>query len=98
MAKSKLKKVNDYELRGYVVNDRTRRRPHQLKLYFYIKLDSEIETMDGWKGLQALSDKKRVKGMNPGAILTFTEESGSLIVMIWFRVGSSFSILLHPQA
>jgi predicted alpha-1,2-mannosidase len=87
MANSKLKKVNEYELRGYVVNDRTRRRPHQLKLYFYITLDSEIEVMDGWKGLKALPEKKRVKGMNPGAILTFTEESGSLIQM---KVGLSY--------
>jgi predicted alpha-1,2-mannosidase len=87
MAKSKLKKVNDYELKGYVVNDRTIRRPHQVKLYFYIILDSEIEQMDGWKGLQALTEKKRLKGMNPGAILTFTEESGNLIHM---KVGISY--------
>lgn len=87
MAKAFIKKVNNHELRGYVLNDRTRRRPHQIKLFFYIKVDGEIQKMDGWRGLKSMKEIKRAKGQNPGAILTFTEESGQQIQM---KVGLSY--------
>lgn len=87
MAKAFIRKVNKHELKGYVVNDRTRRRPHQVKVYFYIRLDGEILKMDGWKGLKSMKEVRKAKGMNPGAILTFTESSGSQILM---KVGISY--------
>ncbi len=87
MAKAKMKMINSRELKGYVVNERTMRRPHDLKVYFYIKLDGDIIQMDAWKGLLSKKEVKRTKGMNPGAILTFSEESGSQIQM---KVGLSY--------
>lgn len=87
MAKAKIRQVSDHELKGYVVNDRTVRRPHQVKVYFHIVFDGRIQRIDGWRGLQALEDIRGVKGMNPGMILTFDEASGQQIMM---KVGISY--------
>jgi len=87
MAGGFIRQVNEHELRGYVINERTVRRPLPVTVYFHIVVDGEIERLDGWKGLQALKDVKRVKGQNPGAIITFTEESGTSIQM---KVGISY--------
>jgi len=87
MSGALIRKVKNNALKGYVINERTMRRPQQVKVYFYIELDSEIDRMDGWRGLKALKEIRRVKGNTIGVILNLSEESGSQVMM---KVGLSY--------
>ncbi|MBT3243027.1 MAG: glycoside hydrolase family 92 protein [Bacteroidetes bacterium] len=82
-----IRKVNDHQLEGYLVNERTIRRPDEITVYFSIEVDGEIIRMDGWKGLKAMKRIRRVKGNNIGVIMIFAEEAGTQVKM---KVGLSY--------
>jgi len=87
MTDARIVQVDNFSLKGFVVNAGTLRRPENVKLYFYIRFDTPIEQMDVWSGIRAKQEKKRTSGKNAGALVTFPEFSGQPLLM---KVGISY--------
>ena len=87
MLDSRIVRVGDDELKGYVILARTTRRPKPVTLYFHIALDTEIIEMDGWSGLRSRYKISGVKGRNTGVLITLLPDLDGHVLM---KVGLSW--------
>ncbi len=86
MIDGKLVKVSDNELEGYTVNGPTRRRPKACPVYFVMRFDHPISSLEGWQGDVLYSDIDSVSGHSCGAIARFNAWRTPLVL----KVGISY--------
>jgi predicted alpha-1,2-mannosidase len=79
--------VNNKEIQGYALMDKTTRRPKEMYVFFDIQFDTPFENMSAWKDgkLQGIVDE--YNGSNGGVYVRFDAKKGKVILM---KVGISY--------
>jgi len=80
-------KLNDKEIQGYALMDKTTRRPKELYVFYDIQFDTPFENMSSWKDgkLQGVADQ--FDGSNGGVYLKFATAKRKTVLM---KVGISY--------
>jgi predicted alpha-1,2-mannosidase len=79
---SKVWKINDYEIAGYEIMEKTMRRPKDTPVYFVAKLNKPIEKFIGWKNNQLIEGPiDTIDGVNAGAAVKFSTKFHEQILM-----------------
>lgn len=81
------KKLNDKEIQGYALMDKTTRRPKQMVVYYSIQFDTPFENMAAWKDGQLTGVVNEFEGSNGGVYLKFDTSNGKVVQM---KVGISY--------
>ncbi len=82
------KKVNDKEIQGYALMDKTTRRPKQMYVFFDIQLDTPFQSMMAWKEGRLAGISDEYEGSNGGVYLKFSTPNEKVIQM---KVGISYT-------
>lgn len=85
--KGYVKKLNDKEIQGYALMDKTLRRPKELYVFYDIQLDTPFENMSSWKEGQLQGVVDQFEGSNGGVYLKFATPKGKTVRM---KVGISY--------
>ena len=72
---------NSREIKGYVENERTVRRPKRTKIFFKIVFDRDIEETSTWKNSNLKRNSNQCDGPNSGMALKFSVEKGDIVQM-----------------
>lgn len=81
------RKINDKEIQGYALMDKTSRRPKAMYVYFDIQFDAPFEQMEAWKDGQLSGKTDEFEGSKGGVYLKFDTQKGKVILM---KVGISY--------
>jgi len=81
------KKVNDREIQGYALMDKTLRRPKELYVFFDIQFDTPFENMSAWENGKLIGIVNEYKGSKGGVYVKFDTKKGKVILM---KVGISY--------
>ncbi len=81
------RKVNNREIEGYALMDKTVRRPKEVFVFFAICLDAPFEDMMAWENGKTKGKTDRFEGSNGGIYLKFATEKEKVIQM---KVGISY--------
>ena len=81
------KKVNDKEIQGYALMDKTSRRPKAMYVYFDIQFDTPFEQMAAWKDGQLSGNTDEFEGSKGGVYLKFDTQKEKVVLM---KVGISY--------
>jgi predicted alpha-1,2-mannosidase len=81
------RKVNDKEIQGYALMDKTSRRPKAMYVYFDIQFDAPFEQMAAWKDGQLSGKTDEYEGSKGGVYLKFDTQKEKPILM---KVGISY--------
>jgi len=81
------RKVNDKEIQGYALMDKTSRRPKAMYVYFDIQFDAPFEQMAAWKDGQLSGKTDEFEGSKGGVYLKFDTQKEKTILM---KVGISY--------
>lgn len=77
----KIRKINNREFSGFVVNAATRRRPKETPVFFYIRLNTDAQKLTAWKGNHIIENVDETDG--DGAMITIDDNySGPLLMKI----------------
>jgi len=87
--------ADENTLLGKIVNGATRRRPHDTPIFFALKSDNKITSLDGWVGNQTFNDISKVAGENGGAIISFEDGTKELLVKVGISYVSEQQALLN---
>lgn len=82
ISEGEIRRINDREFAGFVMNDRTRRRPRPTPVFFYLKFDTAVPVMDGWQGKNQLKDVQELGGKNSGALLTLAPGDEAVLMQV----------------
>lgn len=82
-----IRRLNDREFAGFVMNDRTRRRPRPTPVFFHLRLNTPVIRVDGWRDKKIMSLVDEIEGSDIGALLTL--EPGDDPVLM--QVGVSYT-------
>jgi predicted alpha-1,2-mannosidase len=85
--KGSARKVNNKEITGYALMDKTSRRPKILYVFYDIQFDTPFETMSAWKDGKLTGITDNYEGSNGGVYLKFESKNGKTILM---KVGISY--------
>ena len=82
-AYSEVWKVNDTEIAGWEIMERTVRRPKDTPIYFYAKLSKPFNQILTWKEhkIQKNSSPERISGKNAGLALKYSTIEGEQIML-----------------
>jgi predicted alpha-1,2-mannosidase len=81
-------KVNDTEIAGYEIMERTGRRPKDTPVYFYIQFEKPFQETITWKdSAVALRSSERISGHNAGMAVRYETQEGEQIRL---KVGISY--------
>jgi predicted alpha-1,2-mannosidase len=86
--KGYVKKLNDKEIQGYALMDKTTRRPKELYVFFTIQFDTPFQHMLAWKDGHLTGITDEYDGSNGGVYLKFSTPEESVIQM---KVGISYT-------
>ncbi|MEM1135404.1 MAG: GH92 family glycosyl hydrolase [Bacteroidota bacterium] len=86
MIAGEVKVTGTNTLVGKVVNGATRRRPHDTPIFFAIKLNQKIASLDGWVGQQTYSNVGELSGKNSGVFINLDSEVKEVLM----KVGISY--------
>lgn len=86
--KGYVKKLNDKEIQGYALMDKTTRRPKELYVYFTIQFDTPFQNMYAWKDGRLTGITDEYDGSNGGIYLKFSTPEEKVIQM---KVGISYT-------
>ncbi len=79
---SKVWKVNDHEIAGYEVMEKTGRRPRQTPVYFVARLDKPFDQFIVWRNNQLLDQPTdTIDGVNAGAAVKFSTKQDEQVLM-----------------
>lgn len=81
------KKVNNKEIQGYALMDKTTRRPKEICVFYDIQFDTPFENMAAWENGQLTGIVDEFEGSNGGVYLKFDTPNGKVIQM---KVGVSY--------
>jgi predicted alpha-1,2-mannosidase len=81
------KKVNNREIQGYALMDKTTRRPKEMVVFFNIQCDVPFENMSAWKDGKLLGVTDEYEGSNGGIYLKFDTGKEKVVQM---KVGISY--------
>ena len=76
-----LRRVNDHELEGYVVNAATRRRPKATTIHFVARFDKPFRSFGFWSGKRLLGEVKQIKGAGSGAFVRFATAANEVVLL-----------------
>lgn len=80
-------KVNDKEISGYALMDKTSRRPKPVYVYYDIQFDTPFLQMAGWKDGKLTGKTDEFKGSKGGVYLKFDTSTEKTVLM---KVGISY--------
>ncbi|MCX6326924.1 MAG: GH92 family glycosyl hydrolase [Bacteroidia bacterium] len=81
------KKLNDKEIQGYALMDKTTRRPKEMYVFYDIQFDTPFENMAAWKDGKLTGIVDEFEGSKGGVYLKFATPKGKVIQM---KVGISY--------
>ncbi len=81
------KMLNNNEIQGYTLMDKTSRRPKPMYVFFDIQFDTPFENMSAWKDGQLKGTVNEFDGSNGGVYLKFNTQTEKVIQM---KVGISY--------
>lgn len=82
-----VRKVNEQEIQGYALMDKTIRRPKEVFVFFVIRFDVPFENMMAWEKEKIKGKTDEFEGSNGGVYLKFATEKEKIIQM---KVGISY--------
>jgi len=85
-AKGYAKSLNNKEIQGYALMDKTTRRPKAMYVFFDIQFDTPFENMYAWKDRELKGIVNEYEGSNGGVYLKFDTHTGKIVQM---KVGIS---------
>ncbi len=87
MVKGGFKKVNDYEIQGFMVNGTTIRRPKETPVYFHAKFDTPIKSIQLYVNGKQTEVTDKWEGTNGKIVVIFDTPKEPLLM----KVGVSFT-------
>ncbi len=81
------RKVNETEIQGYALMDKTIRRPKPVYVFYVIKFDTPFEKMMAWKDGQLTGEASSFEASNGGVYLKFDTGTEKVVKM---KVGISY--------
>lgn len=95
MANADVKKINSKELEGSFSSiKRYWGGPKDVKLYFVIQFDKPFKSLNGWKGLQQLSNISTLKGDSAGVAAMYDVKAGDELNM---KIGISYTSIENAR-
>lgn len=85
--KGQAKKVNEREIQGSALMDKTSRRPKVISVYFTIQFDTPFEEMLAWKDGKPSGQTTHFEDSNGGVYLKFDTSKAKTVLM---KVGISY--------
>lgn len=82
ISSARIRRVNDHEFSGFVMNDRTLRRPRPTPVFFHLRLNTPVKTMGGWHGRKVMSGIEEVEGDDIGALLTLAPGNDPVLMQV----------------
>ncbi len=81
-----IKKVDSDLLTGKIVNGPTKRRPKSTPVFFAVRFNDEIKSIDGWVSNNIYSNINQISGKNSGVIVNLGKRDTPLLM----KVGISY--------
>jgi predicted alpha-1,2-mannosidase len=82
-----IERVNQNEFKGHIISEKTFRRPKDVPIYFYLVLNTNVESIDVWHENEIILDTDHVSGKKTGAILNLASTSKPVLM----KVGISYT-------
>lgn len=79
--KAKAEKVSETEIQGYVVMDKTSRRPKPVQIYFTIQFNTPFEKMLAWKDGKLTGETSLFENSKGGVYLKFNTKTAKTVLM-----------------
>jgi len=88
-----IERVNDREFKGYLLCDKTIRRPKDVPIYFHLVLNTRVEGIDVWHKNETSVDADHVSGEETGAVINLADTSDPVLM----KVGISYTSMENAK-